>query len=192
MFTVGLISGRDISRCNLSYRLATVIAFWENGAYDAKGNLVTVSSTGNRDARYTYAKDGDIIYGVALHYATGEMKMGNYFVMSMRFNKCSASDFGFISNGTNTAMNPNDNSIWIKVALYDFGWGKENGFYKAPLPSFDTLFELALYSTDRDDMYGAAAIILENFADELLCRCEMLVNDRFRKKSLKSWWSYLN
>lgn len=111
--------------------------------------------------------------------------MGNYFVMSMRFNKCSASDFGFIANGTNTAMNPNDNSIWIKAALYDFGWGKENGFYKAPLPSFNTLFELALYSTDRDDMYGAAAIILEKFADELLCRCEMLANDRFRKKEFK-------
>lgn len=111
--------------------------------------------------------------------------MGNYFVMSMRFNKYNASDFGFISNGTNTAINPNDNSIWVKAALYDFGWGKENGFYKAPLPSFDTLFELALYSANRDDMYGAAAIILEKYADELLCQCEILVNDRFRKKEFK-------
>lgn len=111
--------------------------------------------------------------------------MGNYFVMSMRFNKCNASDFGFISNGTNTAVNPNDNSTWIKAALYDFGWGKENGFYKAPLPSFDTLFKLALYSTNRDDMYGAAAIILEKFADELLCQCEILGKEHFRKKEFK-------
>lgn len=111
--------------------------------------------------------------------------MGNYFVMSMRFNKCNASDFGFISNSTNTAIDPKDNSIWIKTALYDFGWGKENGFYKAPLPSFDTLFELALHSTNKDDMYGAAAIILEKFADELLCQCELLVNDRSRKKEFK-------
>lgn len=111
--------------------------------------------------------------------------MGNYFVMSMRLNKCNASDFGFISNSTSTAIDPKDNSIWIKAALYDFGWGKENGFYKAPLPNFDTLFELALYSTNNDDMYGAAAIILEKFADELLCQCEILVNDRFRKKEFK-------
>lgn len=112
--------------------------------------------------------------------------MGNYFVMSMRFNKINASDFGLISNDANTAINPNDNSIWIKSALYDFGWGKENGFYRAPLPNFDTLFELALYSTSRDDMYGAAAIILDNFADELLQHCEKLMNDRFRKKEFKT------
>ena len=108
--------------------------------------------------------------------------MGNYFVMSMRFNKCSASDFGLISNGTNTAVNPNDNSIWIKTALYDFGWGKENGFYKTPLPNFDTLFTLALYSTNKDDMYGAAAIILEKFADKLLCQCEIMSNNHSQKK----------
>lgn len=111
--------------------------------------------------------------------------MGNYFVMSMRFNKCNASDFGLISNGMNTAINPNDNSTWIKTALYDFGWGKENGFYKTPLPSFDTLFELALYSTNREDMYGAAAIILEKFADELLCQCEIVANDCLQAKEFK-------
>ena len=62
--------------------------------------------------------------------------------------------------------------------------GKENGFYKSPLPNFDILLELALKSKSRDDMYGAAAMILENFADELLCQCETLINDRSRKKEL--------
>lgn len=88
----------------------------------------------------------------------GTVKMGNYFVMSMIFNKCSDSDFGLVSNGTDTAINPKDNSIWVKAALYDFGWGKENGFYKAPLPGFDILFDLALHSTNRDDMYGETAV----------------------------------
>lgn len=111
--------------------------------------------------------------------------MGSYFVMSMRYNKCNASDFGLISNDTNRATNPNDGSIWIKAALYDFGWGKENGFYKAPLPDFDTLFELALYSTNREDMYGAAAVIVEKFPDELLCCCETFMNDRCRKKEFR-------
>lgn len=46
------------------------------------------------------------------------MNMGNYFVMSMKFNKCDASDFGLGSIDTDTATNPKDNSIWIKAALY--------------------------------------------------------------------------
>lgn len=111
--------------------------------------------------------------------------MGNYFVMSMRFNKCSAYDFGLIPKDQDTAINPKDNSIWIRAALYDFGWGKETGFYKAPLPNFDALFKLALYSTNRDDMYGAAAIILERFPDKLLSKCESMANDRLRKKDFK-------
>lgn len=71
-----------------------------------------------------------------------------------------------------------------------FWLGKENGFYKSPLPNFDILLEFALNSKSRDDMYGAAAMILENFADELLCQCETLINDRSRKKNSKDWWSY--
>lgn len=101
--------------------------------------------------------------------------MGKYFVMSVRFNKCSALDFGLIPKDSGTAIDPNDNSIWVKTELYDFGWGKENGFYKAPLPDFDTLLELVLHSEDRDDMYGAAAIILEKYADELFYRCEAMM-----------------
>lgn len=111
--------------------------------------------------------------------------MGNYFVMSTRFNKSKASDFGLTAKDENTAINPKDNSIWIRTALYDFGQGKENGFYKAPLPTFDILFELALNSKSRDDMYGAAAMILNNFADELLCQCETLINNPSQKKSSK-------
>lgn len=111
--------------------------------------------------------------------------MGKYFAMSMRFNKCNASDFGLVFKDKDTAINPKDNSIWIKSELYDFGWGKENGFYKAPLPKFDFLFELAMYSTDIEDVYGAVAVILKNFPDDLLCKCEMFMNDCFRKKDFE-------
>ncbi len=111
--------------------------------------------------------------------------MGNYFFMSTRFNKCDAADFGLLSIDPNTAINPADNSIWKKTTLYDFGWGKENGFYKVPLPCFNTLFELVLYSTNRDDIYGAATIILENFPDSLLCQCEIFANDYSKKQEFK-------
>lgn len=111
--------------------------------------------------------------------------MGNYFVMSSRLNKRKASDFGLVSKETNTAIHPIDNSIWSKAALYDFGWGKENGFYKTPLPNFDALLELALNSKNRDDMYGAAAMILEKYPDELLSHCESIIHDCSRKKEFE-------
>ena len=111
--------------------------------------------------------------------------MGNYFVMSTRFNKSGASDFGFVAEDSNTAINPVDNSIWIKASLYDLGWGKENGFYKDPLPDFNSLLEIVLYTIDAEDMYGAAAIILDKFAEDLLCACETFMNDRSRKKEFK-------
>ncbi|MEI3084839.1 MAG: hypothetical protein V8S87_01865 [Oscillospiraceae bacterium] len=34
-------------------------------------------------------------------------------------------------------------------------------------------------------MYGAAAIILEKYADELLYRCEAMMNDPLRKKEFR-------
>lgn len=111
--------------------------------------------------------------------------MGNYFAMSFQFNKGNASDFGFIAKDENTAIDPKDDSVWIKCALFDFGWGKENGFYKVPLPGFGVLFDLVLHSENRDDMFGAAAVILEKYADDLLCQCEKIMNDRARKEEFK-------
>lgn len=111
--------------------------------------------------------------------------MGDYFVMSMRFNKHNASDFGLVSIDMNMATNPNDKSTWIKTNLYDFGWGKENGYYKNPLPDYPCLFEMTLNSKNQDDAYGAAAIILEKYPEELLIHCEQLMIDNTRKKDFK-------
>ena len=107
--------------------------------------------------------------------------MGKYFVMSYMFNKTTASDFGFLPNGENEAIDPADNSIWIKTLLYDFGWGQENGFYKTPLPGFDVLMDLVLYSKNRSDIYGAAEIILEKYPYELLAEIEKIMTDQSRK-----------
>ena len=111
--------------------------------------------------------------------------MGKYFVMSMRFNKCSAQDFGLILQNNGQTIDQNDGSIWIKTNLYDFGWGKENGYYKVPLPDFSKLLDLTLYSEDYEDMYGAASVILYKYPDELLNQCEIIMVDQKRKKELK-------
>ena len=109
--------------------------------------------------------------------------MGNYFVMSTRFDKSSAADFGLVPIDESRALRPSDNSKWVRTHLYDFGGGSENGYYRVPLPSFDTLWELALHSSDKADKYGAAAVILDRYSDELLCRCELYMNDSALSKA---------
>lgn len=101
--------------------------------------------------------------------------MGNYFLMSTRFNKQKASDFGLLdTEESDLAINPSDNSIWRKCMLYDYGWGRENGYCRTPILAYDGLLELVLFSNYEDDVYGAAAIILDEYPDELLDTCERM------------------
>ncbi len=111
--------------------------------------------------------------------------MGKYFVMSKRFNKHNAEDFGLKPIDTKTAFNPTDDSYWIKTDLYDFGWGKENGYYKEPLPDFLSLFDITLHSKNWDDVFGAAAVILKLYPDELLVKCEELMIDKKHKRDFQ-------
>ena len=101
--------------------------------------------------------------------------MGSYFLMSWRFDKSTAESFGLIPKSEKIAINPIDNSSWEKALLYDFGWGQENGYYRTPLLGFTQLCDLAIHGTNRDDVYGATAIILNLFPEELLVYCEMLI-----------------
>lgn len=118
--------------------------------------------------------------------------MGKYFVMSRRFDKRSASDFGLVQKNENVAISLSDDSTWIKAELYDFGWGSEYGFCKLPLPSFSTLFELVLHSDDLDDMYGAASVILSKYPDMLLEKCEKIFNHRAKKEETERLVSIFN
>ena len=89
-----------------------------------------------------------------------------YFLMSTKFNKQSPSDFG-LTFVEGKFILPKDGSEWEQCQLYDFGWGKENGFYKKPLGSFSQLIELVVNSKDDEDSFGAAAIILDRHTEEL-------------------------
>lgn len=90
----------------------------------------------------------------------------NNFLMSVRFNKQKAEDFGLIyRDGIFTRFT--DKTEWKPCKLYDFGWGNENGFYKIPLASFDELIEMVLSDEDEEDSYGAASIILNQHSNEL-------------------------
>ena len=111
--------------------------------------------------------------------------MGERFVMSTRFDKCEASDFGLEQLDAERAVDPKDRALWVRCKLYDFGWGKENGFYKAPLPDFDALLELVLYGKNEEDRYGAAAVILEKYPEKLLEECESCMGDETKSSAFK-------
>lgn len=116
----------------------------------------------------------------------GQNKVGHYFLMSTRFNKQKALDFGLLElEGTDSAINPIDNSVWKKCTLYDYGWGRENGYYRTPVLDYDGLLELILSSNQVDDVYGAAAIILDKYPDELLVTCEQMRRSPSRTAELQ-------
>lgn len=88
------------------------------------------------------------------------------FLVSTLFNKETYSDFGLIlKNGK--YIRPSDGSEWEKCVSYDYGWGPENGFYKKPLPDFNGLIRMVETSDDKEDCYGAAAVILQKHIVEL-------------------------
>ena len=95
--------------------------------------------------------------------------MGKFFVMSKRFNKQSALDFGLSDKGCGMAVNPDDGSLWKKDTLFDFGWGPENGYYRVPLPDFPHLLDI---------------ILLEDNDEDILERLQLL-----RDSILKSSWN---
>ena len=73
-----------------------------------------------------------------------------YFLMSTRFNKQNPSDFGLeYVDGKFVLLK--DGSEWIQCQLYDYGWGKENGYYKKPLGSFDELVKSKINFTNSSN-----------------------------------------
>ena len=93
-----------------------------------------------------------------------------YFRMSFRFDQSKPEDFGLkVSPNVNGQyIDCIDNSTWEKTELYDYGWGNENGFVMLPKLGFDELWYLLVNSPIKNNRYGAAAIIENQFCDNLL------------------------
>ena len=115
-----------------------------------------------------------------------------YFMMSFRFNKETPKDFGLIkSNSTNIYISPLDKSLWKKRNLYDFGWGNENGYYRLPLGEFEDLIDIILNTNSDENKYGAAAVILDDYCDKLLIKCQELLKDNMRIKEYLEFFKIL-
>ncbi len=113
------------------------------------------------------------------------------FRMSIRFNKNKPEDFGLkMLNGKYYSIS--DGTEWSFRYLFDYGWGKEYGFYKIPLKKFEDLFKIILFSKDEEDCYGAASIILDDFPEELLLYIENINNEDKIKTNRKKICKFLS
>ena len=101
--------------------------------------------------------------------------MSTYFVMSRRFDKRTASDFGLSDLENGMAVRSSDGSLWQEALLYDLGWGPENGYYRVPLPDFPQLLDIVLRESDEEDVFGAAAMIERQYPELLLECCENMM-----------------
>lgn len=116
----------------------------------------------------------------------------NFFMMSMRFNKSTPEDFGLVqTDDSGVYIMQSDNSLWKKRDLYDFGWGKENGYYRLPLPCFDDLVSIILNSNLKNNKYGAAAIILDDYCEELYDKCDEILKDTQKVDEYSEFFSIL-
>jgi len=61
-----------------------------------------------------------------------------------------------------------DGSIWESASLYDFGWGKENGFIKLPQMGFSELWTLFLNAQIEENIYGAASVLVESYLSDTI------------------------
>ncbi|MDD4311049.1 MAG: hypothetical protein PHW41_01045 [Eubacteriales bacterium] len=73
-----------------------------------------------------------------------------------------------------------DGSYWQACTLFDFGWGSEPGYYRYPLPETADLVELLLTAQAEDDYFGAASVLLEGNADEVLPQLEAALQNTKR------------
>lgn len=113
--------------------------------------------------------------------------------MSRRFNKSTPEDFGLIkSEIPDQFLLPLDKSLWIRRELYDFGQGKENGFCRLPIPNFNGLIDLVLKSELVDNRYGAAAVLLDDYPNELLDMSQRLFHDKSDLSQYKEFFRILH
>lgn len=106
-----------------------------------------------------------------------------FFIQTTHFVPDSYESFNLVKITDDLYQMKSDNSLWIKRKLFDLGWGRETGFCRLPLLSFDELINLAFVSLDKDisdktyNYWGAVSVLLDDYCHDLICffesRCEM-------------------
>jgi len=70
-----------------------------------------------------------------------------------------------------------DGSRWERRELYDFGSGNESGFMRLTALAWEDLWELILRSNLKDNRYGTAAVLEQQYPGQLLSALTRLLAD---------------
>lgn len=104
-------------------------------------------------------------------------------MQTVRFSPKNPEQMGLKKLDENKYINIKDNSVWICIPLLDLGWGRENGFCRLPLLSYEELVKLILIPINTpvikiDDntfnLYGALACLLDDYPIEFLSELEQM------------------
>ena len=115
----------------------------------------------------------------------------SYFMQTLRHYPCSISDFGLKKCDDGTYYREEDQSYWISKSLYDLGYGREKGFCKLPLLSFEELIALAFDdNVNNSDIvcvmnhWGAISVLTDDYYEKTneYINLMMTVDMNFRKK----------
>ena len=109
-----------------------------------------------------------------------------YFIQTTRFIPIDYKQYGFKVIDDNTILLEKDGSIWKSAKLYDLGWGRENGFYRTPMPKKEELFFMVFPKEIKNDFeerfnyWGSISIMLDEYCDFLLEKIsnELIVNKK--------------
>lgn len=114
--------------------------------------------------------------------------MKRYFYITVHFSPDYEKSF-FSKQQGNLYINNETREVYCKRPLYDFGWGQEDGFELMPQLPFDKLIKLVeqpMASTKerflknytkeeflqadiwRSNLYGAIAVIMQDYVEELI------------------------
>lgn len=98
-----------------------------------------------------------------------------YFIQTTHFVPIDYKKYHFKTIDDNTLISEIDNSIWKARDLYDLGWGREKGFCKVPIPSFEDLFNMAFTITNDSyqsqfNYWGSLSVLLDDYCNELVNR----------------------
>lgn len=100
-----------------------------------------------------------------------------YFIQSIRFSPKIPEGLGLKKKDDNTYILEEDMSIWEYRKLLDLGWGKEHGFFRVPILSFDKLSNLVFnfddlklnkITEDVYNFYGALSVLIDDYAKKFI------------------------
>lgn len=96
-----------------------------------------------------------------------------YFLQTIRFSPNTPQALGLRKIDDNTYILEEDMSKWGYCKLLDLGWGKEHGFFRMPLLTFDRLLQhvfdfddekLKIVTDEVYNFYGALSVLSQNYA----------------------------